>query len=103
MARNQDDIVREVPAKGLTAPRVTADMVEDEIVGVEFHIFDDTCMTVCCLTLRNGFAVIGASSSVSPENFNQELGEKIAYGRACDAIWPLLAFRLRDELACETP
>ena len=51
------------------------------------------------LVLRNGFTVVGHSACVSPENFDADVGRKIARQNAVDQIWPLLGFRLRDSLA----
>lgn len=56
-------------------------------------------LTFCVLVLRNGFTVTGESACASPENFDPELGRKIARQNAVQKIWPLLGFRLRDELA----
>ena len=55
-------------------------------------------LTFCVLHLRNGFTVTGESACASPENFNAELGRKIARQNAVNKIWPLLGFRLRDQL-----
>jgi len=49
--------------------------------------------------LRNGFTVTGESACASPENYNAELGRKIARQKAMDKIWPLLGFRLRDRIS----
>lgn len=56
-------------------------------------------LTFCVLTLRNGFTVTGESACASPENFDAELGRKIARQNAVAKIWPLLGFRLRDKLS----
>lgn len=56
-------------------------------------------LTICVLVLRNGFTVVGHSACASPENFNAEIGRRIARENAEREIWPLLGFRLRDELA----
>lgn len=86
---------------GPTAPRVTLEMVQAEIVGEQFHVFEGSCLTVCCLTLHNGFTVTGESACASPENFNAEIGRKVARDHAVEKIWPLLGFRLRDALCAE--
>lgn len=88
----------EIQRKGLTAPRITSDMLDMEIVAEDYHVFPRTQLTVCCLTLRNGFTVTGESACASPENFNQELGEQIAFRNARDKIWAFLGFRLKDKL-----
>ena len=99
MTKDETAIENEIKKKGLTAKRITPDMLDAEIVSEQFHVFEGSCLTVCCLTLRNGFTVTGESACASPENFNAEIGQKIAKSNARDKIWPLLGFRLRDELA----
>jgi len=96
---NDDDIEREIQAKGLTAPRVTPERLEEVIVREDYHVFPGTLLTVCCLRLRNGFTVTGESACASPENFNAELGRKIAREHAKQKIWPLEGYLLRDRLA----
>ncbi len=49
----------------------------------------------------NGFTVTGESACASPQNFDPEIGRKIARQNAVQKIWPLLGFRLRDELAAK--
>lgn len=56
-------------------------------------------LTFCVLVLRNGFTVHGVSACASPENYNKEIGQRIARENAEREIWPLLGFRLRDELS----
>lgn len=114
-------IESEIQAKGLTAPRVTPADIEAEIDGEyyftaadgvqgAFHKQDELTrltgahgelrlLTFCVLRLKNGFTVTGESACASPENFNAELGQKIARTKAIDKVWPLLGFRLRDKLA----
>lgn len=94
-----NQIEAEIQAKGLTAPRVTPADIEAEILAQQVHVFPGTMLTVVCLTLRNGFTVTGESACASPENFDAEIGLKIARANATAKIWPLLGFRLRDELA----
>ncbi|MDE4098980.1 Gp49 family protein [Phaeobacter gallaeciensis] len=99
MSKDETAIEAEIKAKGLTAKRITPEDLDAEIVAEDFHVFPGSCLTVCCLTLRNGFTVTGESACASPENFNAEIGQKIARGNAREKIWPLLGFRLRDQLA----
>lgn len=58
-------------------------------------------LTFCVLVLRNGFTVTGESACASPENFNAEIGRRIARENAVNNVWPLLGFRLRDKLATQ--
>jgi len=50
------------------------------------------------LTLQNGFTVVGESACASPENFNAELGRKIARENARNKIWMLEGYLLKQRL-----
>ena len=95
---NEQQLEQEIQDKNLNAPRLTPELIDSVIVISDYHIFKDTCLTVCCLTLENGFTVTGESACVSPENFDKEIGEKIAYANARDKIWALEGYLLREEL-----
>lgn len=56
-------------------------------------------LTFCILVLRNGFTVTGESACVSPENFDAELGRKIARQNAISKVWPLMGYELRSRIA----
>ena len=56
-------------------------------------------LTFCVLVLRNGFTVTGESACASPENFDAELGQKIARQNAVQKVWPLMGYALRSELS----
>lgn len=110
-----DQIEQEIQAKGLNAPRVTPDDVEAEIASAHYFTARDGAegasggggtypvslglLTFCVLVLRNGFTVTGESACASPENFDAEIGRKVARQNAIAKVWPLLGFRLRDRLA----
>ena len=115
---NYQTIEQEIKAKGLIALRITPDDIEanissehyftagDGIAGVCFrqtkalhspHALEQ--LTFCVLVLRNGFTVTGESACASPENFDAELGRKIARQNAVAKIWPLLGFELRSKLS----
>ncbi|HEP8420926.1 hypothetical protein IPC72_25565 [Pseudomonas aeruginosa] len=95
---NEKAIESEIQEKGLNAPRLTPTLIDAAIVGENFHIFPGTTVTVCCLTLRNGFTVIGESACASPANFDAELGRKIARDNARNKIWQLEGYLLRQRL-----
>lgn len=89
---------QEIQDKGLTAPRVTPDRIESVIVSEQYHFFPNTTFTACLLTLENGYTVLGESACASPENFNAELGRKIARDNAKNKIWALEGYLLRQKL-----
>lgn len=96
---SDQDIEKEIQDKGLTAPRVTPADIESVIVSEQYHVFKGTTFTSCLLTLKNGFTVHGESACVSPENFDAELGRKIARDNAKNKIWMLEGYALRERLS----
>lgn len=74
----------------------------DVYVGTMPNILNATALpllTFCVLVLRNGHRIVGVNEGpVSAENFDAELGRKMAREKAIDQIWPLMGFRLRDKL-----
>lgn len=117
-ATDDSAIEREIQSKGLTAPRVTPADIEANIKechyftaldGVDGHFRGgpeaQACdgkalglLTFCVLVLKNGFTVTGESACASPENFNAEIGRKIALENAKQKIWPLMGYALKSTL-----
>ena len=97
---NHDEkaIEAEILAKSLNAPRLTPDHIDAQIKSEAYYIFPGTTMTVCALTLRNGFQVIGESAAASPANFDEALGRKIERDNARNKIWALEGYVLRTKL-----
>lgn len=111
---NDQAIEQEIQAKGLTAPRITPADIAANISSEHYFTAADgirgandlecergdpfTLLTFCVIELRNGFTVTGESACASPENFDAELGRKIARQNAVAKIWPLLGFSLKQKL-----
>lgn len=118
---NDNQIETEIQAKGLTAPRITPGDIEANIASVHYFTaaqgayagWEKTdemeppdfsplrLLTFCVLVLKNGFTVTGESACASPENFNAEIGKKIARENAVQKVWPLLGFALKERLHAE--
>jgi len=99
MSKDEAAIEAEIQAKGLDAPRLTPAQIDAAIAGEDYHVFPGTTLTVCALILRNGFVVTGESAAASPENFDQEIGRKIARDNARQKIWALEGYLLRERLS----
>ena len=56
-------------------------------------------LTFCVLVLKNGFTVTGESACASPENFNAEIGRKVARTNAITKIWPLMGYELKQRMS----
>lgn len=105
-----------------SAPRITIEDIEANIASESYFTAADgayqagrgrdyteaewaaikgplSLLTFCVLVLRNGFTVTGEAACVSPENFNAELGRKIAREKAVEKIWPLMGYALKTKLS----
>ena len=113
----EQSIEQEIQDKGLTAPRITPDHIESVIKGEFYFTAGDGVfgasghrpnsvragtalglLTFCVLTLQNGFTVTGESACASPENFDAEIGRKIARENAREKIWLLEGYLLKQRL-----
>jgi len=105
------------PDKG---PRITPEAIEaniaheyyftasDGVIGNQYMNGDDgnyedhplslRLLTICVLVLQNGFTVTGESACAAPENFDAEIGKKVARQNAINKIWPLMGYELRSQL-----
>jgi hypothetical protein len=95
---SEQKIESEIQEKGLNAPRLTPDLIDAAIKIEQYHVFAGSQLTVCCLTLQNGFTVVGESACVSPENFDANIGKKIAFGKARDKIWAFEGYALKQRI-----
>lgn len=99
MSKDEAAVEAEIQAKGLNAPRLSPALIDAAILTEQYYVFPGTVLTVCALTLQNGFNVVGKSAPASPANFDAALGRKIARDDARSQIWALEGYRLRSELA----
>jgi hypothetical protein len=108
-------IEAEIVRKGKTAPRITPADIEAAITAEYYFTAMDgaeesynairvgdelplSLLTFCVLVLKNGFTVTGESACASPENFDAEIGRKVARANAVNKIWPLLGYALKEKL-----
>ena len=96
---SEKEIESEIRAKGLNAPRLTPELIDAQIVAEAYHVFPGTTLTICALTLKNGFHVVGESAAASAANFDMGIGRKIARDNARSKIWALECYLLRSKLA----
>lgn len=103
-------IEQEIQQRASVAPRVTPADIEAAIAAEYYttadRAFRDTpvlqgmkLLTLCVLVLKNGFTITGTSACASPENFDADIGRKVARADAVRQAWPLLGYALRDRLA----
>ena len=98
MNNQEYSIERDLQRKRPTAPRLTPDQIDSVISHTQYYVFPETTVTVCCITLLNGYSVIGESAAVSQENFDSKIGEKVSYENARQKIWALEGYLLKELL-----
>lgn len=110
-------IEQDIQAKGLSAPRILPADIEANIACEYFFTAADGVvgeandprvrrtvdkslhlLTFCTLVLKNGFTVTGESACASSENFDADIGRRIARQNAVNKIWPLMGYELRSKL-----
>jgi len=116
---NDQAIEHEIQEKGLTAPRVTLTDLEANIASEYYFTAEDgitgaehfknlpqcvyekslSLLTFCVLVLKNGFTVTGESACAIPENFDAEVGRKIARANAVSKMWPIMGYALKQRLS----
>lgn len=94
----ENKLEQEIQNKGLNAPRLTPSKIDEVIVDEAYYVFPGTTVTVCCLTLLNGFNTVGKSAAASPSNFDAEIGRKLAKENARNKIWALEGYLLKQDL-----
>lgn len=95
---DENELEQEMVDKGLIVPRVTPAGIDSKILSKAFYRFPGSTVTVCLLTLVNGFSTLGESACASAENFDEEIGRKLAFENARSKVWPLEGYLLRDAL-----
>lgn len=108
MSLKDDDALS---AETATHPRVTLEDLQAAVVAVHYFTAGEAAaalgqpsnrpmdlLTICVLTIDNGFTVVGKSAPASPENFDAEKGRTFAKEDAMRQLWPLMGFALRARL-----
>lgn len=107
-ATDDERVEQMIQRKGKTAPRVTLAGI-DALIAEEHYINAGEAaarhdhpalgsLTFCVLVLKNGFTVTGESACASLENFDAQIGCKIARQNAVNKIWLLEGYLLKQRL-----
>ena len=110
----EQQIEQQIQAKGLNAPCLTPQDIDAKIKGIYYSnplqgVNPETamdegtyqnlrCLTFCTIVLENGFTVTGESACASPENFDEAIGQEIAFKNAREKIWQLEGYLLKEKL-----
>ena len=97
MSHNEVVTEKMIQDRSLNAPRLTPGMIDAAIRGETYTKLPSGKKMICELTLQNGFTVIGEASCVRPENFNEEIGQRVSRANAREKIWLLEGYALQTK------
>jgi hypothetical protein len=78
--------------------KLTREDITNAISNEHYFQIEGTTLTICVLTLHNGFTVTGESSCIDPVNFNYKIGKEIAYDNAEAKVWMLEGYLLKNRI-----
>lgn len=76
--------------------KLTYEHIQSVIKSVEY--VQVGVLTICVLTLQNGFTVTGESACLSLATYDAEIGRKIAFDNAVDKIWQLEGYLAKQRM-----
>lgn len=77
--------------------KLTMGDILDTVLKADYWRLGESTTTICQLTLRNGFTVIGQSACIDPLEFNKSVGEKVAWDNALEKVWELEGYLLQQK------
>lgn len=98
MSNVPTDAELQARADRLGAQFVNESKLRANIKDVQFIVVPGSQLTICVLTLFNGYTVTGESACADPKMFDREVGEKFAFAAAERKVWPLMGYALKQEL-----
>jgi hypothetical protein len=78
-------------------PKVTPESIQERIETEEYIVLPNSTVTLCNITMVNGFSVRGESACVDHRNFDLEIGKKLARKDAFDKLWALEGYLLAEQ------
>jgi len=76
--------------------KVTPEHIDNLIKSVDYHVINNL-LTICCITIENGFQIFGESPSATPSNFDKKLGEEISFEVARNKIFEFEGYHLKKK------
>lgn len=78
--------------------KITRASIDAKITDVAYIHLPNSTVTICSITLQNGYSVRGESACVDPAEYVEITGRALAYNDAFDKIWALEAYLLAEQL-----
>lgn len=100
MAQNHTEVEKMMEEKGCTGDRITSELINSRITEVDYQtiVIAGQKLMFCGIKMDNGFVVIGKPATcIDPDNWRDEIGQKISYDNSFSEIWKLEAYRKLSE------
>lgn len=76
--------------------KLTVEYLNSLVNGAEY--VHQGLLTICTITLKNGFQLVGTSACVSAENYDERIGRRIAFENAFAKLWELEGYALKQRI-----
>ena len=100
MAQTHEEVTKMMKDLGCTAKTVTKELIESRIEQVDYQTVQiaGVKMMFCGIRLKGGFVAVGKPAvCISPENWRDEIGQKVSFDSTFSEICKLEAYRLMTE------
>lgn len=77
--------------------KVTKEYLESQIKDVQYiETVPNKCVN-CVITVKNGYTFQGEAGVIDPDNFNIEIGKKVAYENAFNKMWLVFGYQVQEK------
>lgn len=76
--------------------KLTKEYLEGLVVNVQY--VHQELLTICTITLKNGFKLVGTSACADEQNYDRNIGNNIAYQNAFAKLWELEGYLLKQRI-----
>jgi len=96
MAKNHEVIAKMMKELGCVGEHITASGIQDRIEEIDYQTVTlaGNKFMYCGIKLKGGFVVVGKPAAcIDPDNWRDEIGQKVSFDNAFSEIWRLEAYR----------
>lgn len=96
MTQNCDEVEKLCKELKVNDNRITKELIESRIAEVDYQTvcIAGQKLMYCGIRMDNGFVVVGKPATcIDPNNWRDEIGQKVSYDNTFSEIWRLEAYR----------
>jgi hypothetical protein len=100
MAQNHEEVAKMMEALGCTGEHISASGIQDRIEEIDYQTIElaGNKFMYCGIKLKGGFVVVGKPAAcIDPDNWRDEIGQKVSFDNSFSEIWRLEAYRKMSE------